>query len=748
MKVPKKKSFYIELFLSFTIFSGCQTSKMTLGIKPEEPQNQPDKGFLSQYAHTYRFRLGHPSSISITPGNDAVLYLRSGPRDFVKNLYSLDLKTGEESLLVSATQILNGDKEQISAQELARRERMRTGATRGIAEYMLSEDGTRILVPLSAKLYLIDRRTRNVRTVAHPPGYPMAASLSPDGNRVAYVQNRNLYITEIQSGVVRQLTHAENNDISYGSAEFVAQEEMDRYSGTWWSPDSLHIVVQQTDTSQVEKMHILDPMQPQKAPRSWAYPRAGRANARVRLGIVSAQGGNITWIGWNHDDYPYLAKVTWKNKAPLSILVQNRTQTKQLLLAVEPDSGRTRTLLTEHDPAWINLHPNNPYWLQDGQGFAWISDQGGHRNIQLRDRTGKLQQTLKTKDYSIFKLLSVDQPRRTAFVLAGRDATEQQVLRLSLSGRHEAPKAVSDEIMQHDAIFSKNHDIYIYNLETFAGNQAWVVKNNLDETLFTIQSMAEHPPFAPNYEIRSVGKLQYKAAIVRPRDFRPDRLYPVIVYVYAGPGAQLVKASGHRYLLQQWMADCGFIVVTIDGRGTPGRGIGWEKAIKGNFIKIPLNDQVEGLQALGRLYPEMDLGRVGVFGWSFGGYFSAMAVMQKPEIFHAAVAGAPVSDWMDYDTHYTERYLGLPEENPEGYHQSSVLSHASNLKRPLLLVHGTADDNVYFNHSVKLSNALFRVGNHHEFLPLSGLTHSVPDPGVTIRLYARIMEFFRRHLQS
>jgi dipeptidyl-peptidase-4 len=261
-------------------------------------------------------------------------------------------------------------------------------------------------------------------------------------------------------------------------------------------------------------------------------------------------------------------------------------------------------------------------------------------------------------------------------------------------------------------------------------------------------SVAEQPPFVPQVELTAIGsEPELHTSILRPRGFDANKRYPVIVYVYGGPHVQTATAGGRRRLLNQWIADHGFIVVSIDGRGTPARGRAWERAVKGNLIELPLADQVRGLQALGEKYAEMDLSRVGIYGWSFGGYFSAMAVMQRPEIFHVGVAGAPVVDWLDYDTHYTERYLGLPTENETGYRASSVLTYAPQLTRPLLIIHGTADDNVYFLHSMKLSDALFRAGKSYDFLPLAGFTHMVPDPLVTERLYGRIVAHFVEHLQ-
>jgi len=274
-----------------------------------------------------------------------------------------------------------------------------------------------------------------------------------------------------------------------------------------------------------------------------------------------------------------------------------------------------------------------------------------------------------------------------------------------------------------------------------------VLRSSNGNKIASLPSVAERPSSLPKVELlRTEGARPMDAALVRPRDFKKGERYPVILDVYAGPGHKQVLAQPDRYMIDQWMADRGYIVVALDGRGTPGHGRDWERAIRGNLIEIALADQIEGLQALAKHEPAMDLKRVGVVGWSFGGYFSAMAVMQKPEIFRCAVVGAPVVTWENYDTHYTERYLGLPAENVDGYRKSSVLTYASNLSRPLLLIHGLTDDNVYFQHSVQLSEALFQSGKPFNFLPLLG-THMVSEPLLRLRRQTRIIEFFDAELK-
>jgi dipeptidyl-peptidase 4 len=704
--------------------------------------------FLEQYALTYRFTHGRPTSIRVTDDGQAVLFLRSGPRSFVRDLYEFDTRTGEERVLATAEQILGGAAEQLTPEELARRERMRSAA-RGIAGFDISDDGRQVLVPLSGQLYVIDRASGKTRKLASEGAFPIDPRFTPDGRGVSCVRDGEVYLIDLASGQQRKLTSGATETLTHGLAEFVAQEEMDRMHGYWWSPDGRTIAYQETDTADVEVWHIADPAQPAQPGEAQRYPRPGKNNARVRLGLMPAEGGQTTWIQWDAAKYPYLAAVTWQKNSPLTILVLNRRQTDALLLAVDPATGVTTALLHEHDDAWVNLDHGLPRWLDDGQAFLWSSERNGRWQLELHAADGKLLHELTRGELGYRNLAGLDEKQGAAFVIAGDDPTQAHLFRVPLDPKKGQPEQLTQAAGVHAAVFARRGGTHVRTASTAAGTIQQTVHGADGKEIGKLTSVAETPPFEPNVEWTTAGDSpEMQAAVIRPRDFHRATKYPVVVSVYGGPHSQTVTTARRRYLLDQWLADRGFIVVSIDGRGTPSRGRAWERAIRGNLIELPLADQVRGLQALGAKYPEMDLRRVGVYGWSFGGYFSAMAVMQRPDVFHAAVAGAPVADWLDYDTCYTERYLGLPEDNPKGYEASSVLTYAKLLHRPLLIIHGTTDDNVYFLHSIKMSNALFRAGKEHEFLPLAGFTHMVTDPLITRRLYTRIADYFVERLQD
>jgi len=704
--------------------------------------------FLEQYAETFRFRLGRPSSIELTPDGNAVLFLRSGPRSFVRDLYRFDPATGEERLLLTAEQILQGAEEKLTAEEKARRERRRLTA-RGLATYRLSEDGKRILAPLAGRLYVVELGSSEARVkeLTVDAGHPIDPQFSPSGEEIGYVAGGDLYVVDVASGRHRRLTHREGETITYGLAEFAAQEEMHRYHGFWWSPDGSRIAYQRTDTAGVETFHIADPKDPSRAPDEWPYPRAGKNNAEVRLGVLPAAGGEVTWVKWDHERYPYLATVRWSAGAPLTLVVQNRRQTEELVLAADPETGETTTLLVETDEAWLHLDQTMPHWLPGGDAFLWTTERGGGRQLELRARDGSLIHAVNPPDFGYHAFFHVDEATQTVVVAASKDPTESHLWRLPLDPARGKPRRLTHEAGRHQATYSRNGKLSVHSVDPLEGPRRQVVRSADDRELGVLESVTETPPFDPRLEFVTVGEEpSFHAVVIRPRDFNPALRYPVLVRVYGGPGYLKVVKAQASYLLEQWLAEQGFIVVSIDGRGTPGRGRDWARAIKHNFIDQPLADQSAALAALGRRFPELDLSRVGIFGWSFGGYVSAMAVMRRPETFHVGIAGAPVGDWRDYDTHYTERFLGLPGEHPEAYERSSVLTYAPELRRPLMIIHGTADDNVYFMHALKISDALLRAGRPHDFLALSGSTHGVSDPEVTLRLYPRIVDYLEEHL--
>jgi dipeptidyl-peptidase-4 len=715
---------------------------------PEDPPEQAplDTRFLRDYAETRGFMLGRPVKAKPTPDGKFVLFLRAEARKARMNLFDFEVATGKARLLLTPEKLLEGGEERLSPEEKARRERMRVSVG-GFTDFQLSEDGSKILLSLSGKLYVISRGEATVRALKTGPGTLLDPKFAPDGKQVSYVLDHDLYVYDLGSDKERRLTQGGTERLTHGLAEFVAQEEMYRYTGYWWSPDSRFVIYEEADAEGVEIWYVADPARPDNPPRTSYYPRPGHNNVKVRLGVLPAAGGETTWINWDRKIYPYVGQVHWDKNGPPTVIAQTRDQKELVLFKVDPATGATTPLVIENDRAWVNLPLDVPRWLSDGKRFLWISERDGGPQLELRNEGRKLPWVLVPPTAGFQAVIDLDAEKGLVVYRASTDPTQSQLFRVSVA--NPEPEPLSKGAGIHTAVFSRNHAVFVHNLAAFDAMPATTVHSADGSLLGTLPAVAEAPPFGPRSRLLKVGEEPgFYAAVVRPRAFDAKKRYPVLVDVYGGPHHNKVLTPMNTRLLDQWLADQGFIVVSIDGRGTPGRGREWERAIYHKFGSVPLADQAAGLEALASNFPEMDVERVGIFGWSFGGYMSALAVLRRPDLYKAAVAGAPVTDWFDYDTHYTERYLGVLVEGEPApvYAEASLLTYAEQLSRPLLLIHGTADDNVYFRHTLRLTDALFRAGKEFELLPLSGLTHMVPQPLVNERLWSRVVTHFRKHL--
>ncbi len=708
-------------------------------------QPPPSPSFLRELTETRNFNSGRPVAPSVTPDEKTVLFLRSEPASNVLTLFAFDVATGQTRELLTPEGLLHGAEETLSAEEKARRERMRV-RSRGFTSYELSEQGDRLLLSLSGKPYVLERASGKVAELAAGPGI-IDPRFSPDGKQVAYVRNHDVYRVDLATRREQRITTGGTADKTHGLAEFIAQEEMGRFTGYWWSPDAKLLAYTESDTSGVEKLTLLDPAHPERGGHTMAYPRPGKPNAKVRLGIIPVTGGRTTWVAWDAEKYPYLATVKWNKGAPLTLVVQNRAQTEVRVLAVDVRTGGTRPLHTEKDEAWVSLDQTFPHWLEDGSGFLWHTERNGGPEVELRKADGSLARSLVPPGAGFRSLVRYLEKEETLYFLGGPNPTERYLWRVK---KGEPPARVTSEAAGpalETGLVSRTGGLLVVASEGPRSLRRFQVLKADGTRVGELPSVAKEPPFIPQLEVRQVGPRRFWTALVRPRDFKPGVKLPVLVEIY-GAAFPIVQQSMAQSLLPQWMADQGFLVVKVDGRGNMLRGREWERALKYDFASIALEDQVAALQALAAEVPELDLGRVGIQGWSHGGYMSAMAVLRRPDLFKAAVAGAPVVDWRDYDSHVPERYLGLPQEHPEAYEKSSVLTYvkADAPMGRLLIIHGTADDNVFFSHSLKLSDALFRAGKPHEVLPLSGFTHMVLDPLVSERRWERLMRHFKENL--
>ncbi|SFB39871.1 dipeptidyl-peptidase-4 [Amycolatopsis marina] len=688
-----------------------------------------DLSFLRKQARTQRFTLGAPKEFRVSPDGDRVLFLRAESGvDRRHSLWSQDLASGVESKIVDAVALLPGE-EELPPEERARRERTRN-ASGGVVGYATDSGLTMAAFSLSGKLYTADLRSGDVTlrvddSVVDPR--PNAA-----GTHVAYVRDRRLRVLDLAAGTDRMLVDEPGEDIAWGLAEFIAAEEMGRARGYWWAPDGQSLLVERTDRAAVPRWTIADPANPGLPPNTVSYPAAGTVNVDVSLAFLGLDG---TRVDVQRGDWEYLAAVHWSAGGAPLLAVQPRDQRRLEVHEVNPADGSTKLLHTETDPHWVEIVQGVPAWTSDGRLVRVSAADGNYRLLidgePVTEPGMQLRSVLDVGEEVLFSA-SEDDPTqihvyRTDGGKVQRLSTEDGV---HIGGGNAALTVLSSWSMSR------------------SGPKVSVLRDG--KPVAGIASYTVDPGTAPKVAMLTVGERGLRAALLLPTGHRAGSAkLPVLLDPYGGPHAQRVLQSRNAFLTAQWLADQGFAVLITDGRGSPGRGPEWEREIAGKLAEVPLADQVDALHAVAAEYPDLDLDRVAIRGWSYGGYLSALAVLRRPDVFHAAVAGAPVTDWSLYDTHYTERYLGTPQDEPDSYRRNSLIADAPELRGALLLVHGLADDNVFVAHALRLSSALLAAGRPHTFLPLAGGTHMTPQAEEVAENMMRLqIDWIKRELDA
>ncbi|MFC9862324.1 MULTISPECIES: prolyl oligopeptidase family serine peptidase [unclassified Streptomyces] len=696
--------------------------------------------FPRQHARTQRFTLGAPRAFTVSPDETRVIFLRSsGGTDRTNRLWVLDPATGEERVAADPEALLGGSAERLSPQERARRERTREGSA-GIVGYAVDAAAELAAFALSGKVYVAELRAGTARALP-VPGPVIDPRPSPDGRHIAYVAQGALRVVGAAGEDDRALAEPEAPHITYGLAEFIAAEEMQRFRGFWWSPGSDRLLVARADDSAVQRWWIADPAHPDRRPAEVAYPAAGTPNAEVRLFLTDLDGAR-TEVVWDRARYPYLAQVHWSAAGAPLLLVQARDQRGQRYLAVDTGTGATRTVHADEDPVWLDLFPGVPAWAPDGR-LVRIADEGGARVLAVGDRP------LTGAQLHIQAVLDIGESDVLVSATAGEEAADPETGQSHVYRVNELGiERISEGVGVHSAVRSGALTVLVSASPDRPGTTVRVLRDG--KRIAQVANFAQEPVLSARVTLTEGGARRIPCAVLLPTGYKEsDGPLPVLMDPYGGPHGRRVVAAHNAHLTSQWFADQGFAVVVADGRGAPGRSPGWEKAVRDNFV-LTLDDQIEALHALAGRFP-LDLSRVAIRGWSYGGYLSALAVLRRPDVFHAAVVGAPVTDWRLYDTHYTERYLGDPAEQPEVYAHNALmtddgLSEPAEQARPMMIVHGLADDNVVVAHALRLSSALLAAGRPHEVLPLSGVTHMTPQEQVAENLLLLQVDFLKRSL--
>ncbi|MCT2594024.1 alpha/beta fold hydrolase [Streptomyces sp. N2-109] len=698
--------------------------------------DHPD--FPRQFARTRRFSLGAVRNLTVSPDGERVLFIRSGGgSDPVGRLWVWE--AGGERLLADPYALGAGTGGAVTAQERARRERARD-LSEGVSTYATDAAGDLVAFALGGLLWTVRSGGGHPVTVA-AEGPVADPRPSPDGRLIAYVTGGALRVVAPDGSGERLLAAPENTEVTYGLTDYVSAEEMGRVRGFWWAPDSKALLVARVDTTRVRRRYLSDPAQPQLPPRVLRYPAAGTANAEVSLHLLTlgtgSGGAARRAVDWDGGAFEYLPAAGWDAHGPLAA-VQSRDQRTLRVLAVDTADGSTRILHEQRDRDWVELLPGTPCRTASGALVHPVESEDTRR-LRVGDETvtpAGLQVTgvLGTAGEDVL-FTGVDDPVEEH---VWRYSPASGCVRLSgRPGKHEAasggPTTVLDGLTED-------------------GQEVTVVRGGA--RVGSIGSLTEAPVLPPRPEFLTLGERRLRSALFLPsghpaggQGAAGGAPLPVLVNPYGGPGMRLVLRARHWHAcVSQWFADQGFAVLVTDGRGTPGRGPEWEKAVRGDQLTPVMEDQIDALRAAAATRPCLDTERVAIRGWSFGGTLAAAAVLRHPDVFHAAVSGAGPTDQRLYDTHWKERFLGHPDEEPENYDRCSLLAEAASLTRPLLLVHGMADDNVTIAHTLRFSAALLAAGREHSVLPLSGASHLVKDETTGARLLEAELGFLRKAL--
>ncbi|MFC9327338.1 prolyl oligopeptidase family serine peptidase [Kitasatospora sp. NPDC057015] len=651
-----------------------------------------------------------PRDFRIAPDGGRVAFLRTRTgSDTGTCLWVREAADGTERLIADPGRLLDGGADRPPQAERTHRERTRESAT-GITSFAVDAAVRTAVFALSGRLFHADLGSGRVREVPAAPGV-VGPHPDPTGTRIAYVADGALRVTS-PHGPDTALAEPEDPDVTWGSAEFVAAEEMGRTRGFWWAPDGRSLLVARVDTGEVTKWHLADPAAPHRTPRRIPYPAAGTANAHVTLWHVTLDGARRR-VRWDEAALPYLSAVHWSPHGPALLQVQSRDQRTLRVLAVAAD-GSTEVRAEDTDPHWVAVVPGTPAWTADGR-LVRVAARGGAYRLLVDDRP------VTPDDLQVRAVLDV--AGDVLFSASGDDPTQIHVHRWGPGGR--TSRLTTTPGVHHAA---RSGPVLVTVSQSPDRPGSTVEVHTAGRLTGTLTSAAETPVLAPRPRLLTAGGRRLRCAVLLPTGHRPEagRL-PVLLDPYGGPAAQRVLAAHDKYLFSQWFAEQGFAVLVADGRGTPGRGPAWDRSIHCDEARMNVEDQVDALRATADRFPGLlDLDRVAIRGWSHGGYLALLAVLRRPDVFHAAVAGAPVTDRLLYNTFYTERYLGHPAGREDVYAANSPLTEAASLQRPLMLIHGLADDNVVAAHTLRLSGALLAAGRPHTVLPLSAATHRTP----------------------
>jgi dipeptidyl-peptidase-4 len=695
-------------------------------------------------------------NLRVSPDGERVTFLRGrADNQFQLDLWEFNMKDKTTHRLVDSRQLV--PIESLSAEEKARRERSRTASLSGILNYSWSPDGKQLLVPIAGDLFLVD--------VAKPDAARKVASgnagdpkISPKGRYVSFVRNQNLFVIDLATGVERQLTSDGKGTVHNAEPEFVAQEEMGQTTGYYWAPDDSAIAYKRYDEAPVPVVRRFEIFADRTDVVEQRYPAAGDPNVLVDLMIVSPATGAQRKLDLGAEKDIYLVRADWSaDSKHLVYQRQTRDQKRLDLVSVDAATLAQHTLLTETSTTWVAIH-DDLHFLKNQNAFIWASERSGRNHLYLYNLSGKLLHSISSGNWGIDNVLAVDEKAGKVFVASNRDAViDKQAYVLALDGSTaDKPTRITRGDGWHEDSFARNGEVFV---DTYSDPQTppqvsirradgsmveWLEHNELN---------ASHPyaKFLPNHLPTEYGTMKANDgqtlyySIVKPAHFDPAKRYPVFLFTYGGPHSQRVTRAWGNYF-DQYMAQQGYVVFRLDNRGSGRREREFTDVIYRNLGKKEVADQLTGIDWLGK-QSFVDPKRIGVFGWSYGGFMTLRLLSAASDKIAMGVAVAPVTDWALYDTHYTEQFVGgTPKSDPEAYKESGVFAHLDGLKSPLLLVHGMADDNVLFTNSTRLIDNLVNRNVQFDLMTYPGAKHSISSRAGQRHVYGMIEAFFRKNL--
>ena len=692
--------------------------------------------------------------VSLSPDGELLAFLRSREDDVdVLDLWAAPVAGGEPFKLIDARALVP-DAGELSEAEKARRERMRI-SQRGVVEYSWDEQGRYILAPLEGDIFLANRADGSVRRLTETDADEIDAKVSPKGSFVSFVRDQNLVVLNLETGTEQTITTDGKDLITWATAEFIAQEELDRDTGYWWSPDEKYIALQRTDESTVDVIPRLDISGGGASVIEQRYPRAGRPNAVVELFIQDVTTGNRVQVDLGADKDIYLGRVNWATDGSVAYVQRlSRDQKRLDLLSVDPATGESRVIASQTSDAWVDL-THDFKALKDGT-FIWSSEETGWRHLYLYDRNGRRIRAITRGDYPVKALNGVNQETGEVFFTASmRDGKElpieQQLFKASLK-RTVSPTEITPRGGWWSVSVNGTGTAYVGNysgldtppqsaLYTIDGQRVrWIEENKLEPG---------HPfwPFAERQQEPTFGTLESDGhtlvwQMTTPPDFDPTKTYPVVMQVYGGPSGGGVKRAWQP-ATTQLLTEAGYIVFRLDNRGEGDRSAAFKQALYLKMGQPEIEDQVLGANYL-RSLPYVDADRIAMMGWSYGGFMSLMALTEPKMGLASAIAGAPPTEWGLYDTAYTERYMSTPQANVAGYAASDVNNRLENLTGRLLLMHGMADDNVIFENTTRVLNALQEKSIPFETMLYPGQRHGIRGNDRQLHQWRTYLDFLDR----